>query len=88
MVIRKTRGGWFTYENDRFGMPRVSEDVPFCRRAKEAGASIWFDPMIRCDHLKVMPLNHRHHVRYQESIKAAETMGPMVTMKVPEEEPA
>lgn len=41
---------WFTYENDDHGWPLVSEDVPFCRKAKAAGYDIWLDPTVKCKH--------------------------------------
>lgn len=62
---------WFTYEDDADGWPRVSEDVPFCRRAKAAGIPILFDPTVKCGHVTSMVIDERYHRRYQLSQAAA-----------------
>lgn len=62
---------WFTYENDGDGWPLVSEDVPFCRKAKAAGMPILFDPTVKCGHLTTTVIDERFHHRYQASVKAA-----------------
>jgi hypothetical protein len=41
---------WFEYENGPDGMPIVSEDVPFCRKARAAGVRVCWDPSIKCGH--------------------------------------
>lgn len=65
------RRPWFHYENDQNGWPRVSEDVPFCRKAKAAGVPILFDPTVKCGHVATQVLDERYHWRYQQSIQAA-----------------
>lgn len=63
---------WFLYEDDGEGWPRVSEDVPFCRRAKACGVPILFDPTVKCGHVTSTIIDERFHKRYQASIRAAE----------------
>ena len=77
-------GKWFEYRDDAHGMPRVSEDVPFCLKAKALGAKIAFDPMIRCGHVTNALIDHRYHHRYQASVKHSETIGATVSIKQPE----
>jgi len=74
-------GKWFEYKDDREGYPRVSEDVPFCLKAKAAGIPRYVDPTIRCGHITAQVIDDRWHTRYQQSIKSAETAGPLVTVK-------
>lgn len=62
---------WFEYQDDPEGWPRVSEDVPFCRKAKAAGVPVLFDPTVKCGHVSVHVLDERHHKRYQAGVKAA-----------------
>lgn len=62
---------WFTYENDADGWPLVSEDVPFCRKAKDAGIPVLFDPTVKCGHLTTEVIDERYHFRYQQSVQAA-----------------
>jgi len=52
---------WFTYESDDEGWPRVSEDVPFCRKAAEAGFSIWLDPTVKCGHVTTHVITEQWH---------------------------
>jgi hypothetical protein len=63
---------WFYYELDDKGWPVVSEDVPFCRNAKAAGARIAWAPAIKCEHGTI------HYVN--ESWYVAAVDGPMVAM--------
>lgn len=58
---------WFEYKNDDEGWPRVTEDVPFCLRAKEAGFAISLDPTISCGHVTTQVIDERWHKRYQAS---------------------
>jgi len=62
---------WFTYEDDADGWPRVSEDVPFCRKAKAAGVAIWLDPTVKCGHVTSQVIDERWHKRYQASQQGA-----------------
>jgi hypothetical protein len=41
---------WFEYENDDQGYPRVSEDVPFCRKARATGTRVAWTPLVKCAH--------------------------------------
>ena len=58
---------WFEYANDDEGWPRVTEDVPFCLKAKRAGFDLWLDPSIQCGHLSDDVKDVRHHWRYQQA---------------------
>lgn len=62
---------WFEYKNDDDGWPRVSEDVPFCQKAKAAGFPILFDPTVKCGHIMLQIIDERFHKRYQSSVRAA-----------------
>lgn len=63
---------YFEYQDDNDGWPRVSEDVPFCRKAKAAGIPIKFDPTVKCGHITTTVIDERYHRRYQASMRAAE----------------
>jgi GT2 family glycosyltransferase len=52
---------WFAYELDDEGWPRVSEDVPFCRKAREAGFAIWLDPSVKCGHVTTQVITEKWH---------------------------
>lgn len=59
---------WFEYRNDDQGWPRVTEDVPFCLKAKEAGYTVWLDPTVKCGHVQPQVIDARWHERYQASM--------------------
>jgi GT2 family glycosyltransferase len=52
---------WFAYELDDEGWPRVSEDVPFCRKARDAGYAIWLDPSVKCGHVTTQVITESWH---------------------------
>jgi len=52
---------WFTYESDHQGWPRVSEDVPFCRKAAAAGVGIYLDPTVKCGHVTTHIITEQWH---------------------------
>lgn len=52
---------WFEYEYDDEGWPRVSEDVPFCRKAAAAGYDIWLDPSVKCGHVTQHTITEQWH---------------------------
>ncbi len=58
---------WFSYEDDADGWPMVSEDVPFCRRARAAGFRVSLAPGIACGHAHVDLIDKRHWRRYMDS---------------------
>lgn len=62
---------WFEYKDDTEGWPRVSEDVPFCRKAAAAGVPVLLDPSVKCGHVTTTVIDERFHRRYQASIQAA-----------------
>jgi GT2 family glycosyltransferase len=63
---------WFHYENDDDGWPSVSEDVPFCRKAKATGTRVSWAPAIKCEHGAVQFINEQWHVAAVE--------GPLVAL--------
>lgn len=62
---------WFHYENDGDGWPLVSEDVPFCRKARESGYAIWLDPTVKCGHLTTHTVTEKWHVAVTEGMIGA-----------------
>jgi len=42
--------------DDGFTFPMMGEDLSWCKRAADAGFEIWFDPMVRVTHHKMMKL--------------------------------
>ena len=63
---------WFEYENDDEGWPKVSEDVPFCRRAAAAGFSLYLDPSVKCGHVHTQIIDEKYHKRFQASVRETE----------------
>jgi glycosyltransferase involved in cell wall biosynthesis len=52
---------WFEYEvYQKTGERTVTEDVPFCRKAKEAGFSIITDPRLVCGHIRQVEIDDSH----------------------------
>lgn len=58
---------WFEYKDDDHGWPRVTEDVPFCNKAKAAGVPVRLDPAVQCGHVHAMVIDPRWHKRFQAS---------------------
>lgn len=52
---------WFHYEDNNDGYPLVSEDVPFCRKAVQAGFSVWMDPTVKCTHHRTHGIGEKWH---------------------------
>lgn len=59
---------WFVYEDDDAGWPRVSEDVPFCRKAAEAGYAISLDASVKCGHVSTKTITERWHRAASDSL--------------------
>jgi hypothetical protein len=74
---------WFHYQDDDQGWPRVTEDVPFCQKAKAAGYRVWLDPTVSCGHAVVDIVDMRWHHRYQESQAASEGRASMSLITEP-----
>lgn len=62
---------WFTYEYDDQGWPAVSEDVPLCRKAREAGFSVWLDPTVKCGHVTTHTVTEKWHIAATDGMVAA-----------------
>jgi len=73
---------WFHYQDDDHGWPLVTEDVPLCLKAKEAGYRILLDPTIKCGHVQPMIVDDRWHIRYQDSMRATTTKMPLTLQEV------
>ena len=50
-VFRKMTYPHFFYKEALTMQETVSEDVFFCKKAKETGLTVWCDPTIKCDHI-------------------------------------
>ena len=72
---------WFEYKDDDEGWPRVTEDVAFCLKAKEAGATVWVDPTVSCGHLVTNVIDERWTNRHRLVVE--ETEKHMAIMPVP-----
>lgn len=57
---------WFEYRDDDAGWPVVTEDVPFCLKAKDVGAAVWLDPTVRCGHVMEQVTDVRWWDRWQK----------------------
>lgn len=73
---------WFEYQNDDHGWPLVTEDVPFCLKAKEAGYRVALDPTVKCGHAHVQIVDERWHRRYQESMAETTKRMPVTLQEV------
>jgi hypothetical protein len=62
---------WFIYEPDNEGWPAVSEDVPFCRKARAAGFSVWLDPMVKCGHVTTNTVTEKWHLAATDGMVSA-----------------
>ncbi len=62
---------WFAYEYDNQGWPAVSEDVPFCRKAREAGFAIWLDPTVKCGHVTTKTITEAWHIAASDGMVGA-----------------
>jgi GT2 family glycosyltransferase len=78
---------WFVYKDDDQGWPVVTEDVPFCLKAKEAGYDIWLDPTVKCGHVGATVYDVRHHHRYQQAAQKTLDDMPMKLIPVEPAEP-
>lgn len=77
---------WFEYANNADGWPVVTEDVPFCQKAKALGYRIWLDPTISCGHVTQMVTDKRWAKRYRQAQQA--TMDALPIKVTPLEVPA
>ena len=77
---------WFEYRNNAQGWPVVTEDVPFCQKAKDAGVRIWLDPTLSCGHVTHMVTDARWAKRYQKATQ--DTLDALPIKVVPLEVPA
>ncbi len=68
---------WFYYKDDDEGWPRVTEDVPFCLAALEAGWEVLLDPSVECDHLEIVARNRG----FYEGYKLAQQARPSVDVQ-------
>lgn len=59
---------WFAYELDDQGWPAVSEDIPFCRKARQAGYGIYLDPTVKCGHVTTHTVTERWHISAAEGM--------------------
>jgi len=65
-VLEALKNPWFHYDKNADGWPVVSEDVPFCRKAREAGFRVWFDRSIKCGHVTTKVVTEAWHIASTE----------------------
>jgi GT2 family glycosyltransferase len=70
-VFRALERPWFEYETDDDGWPRVSEDVPLCRKARAAGFVVGFDRSVKCGHVALKTVTEAWHIAATEGAVAA-----------------
>lgn len=51
VVLQAMRHPWFEYATDQGGVYTVTEDVPFCQKARALGCPILVDPTVACGHI-------------------------------------
>lgn len=58
---------WFEYEvYENTGERTITEDVPFCRKAKEAGFRILTDTRLVCGHVRQVEVDESHWLGWRE----------------------
>jgi GT2 family glycosyltransferase len=68
-VFEAVGGPWFEYERwRRTGLKSVTEDVPFCRRARAAGFRILTDTRLVCGHVRQLEVEEADWLRYREGV--------------------
>jgi Methyltransferase domain len=51
-LFRQLERPWFVYATRQSdGLTTITEDVPFCQKARATGCPIWLDPTIVCGHI-------------------------------------
>jgi len=66
---------YFDYLSTREdGLKNVTEDVIFCEKVKEAGYSIYMDPMVKCSHLRMDKVNDIHFDSYMDTYKTTQAL--------------
>jgi len=68
-VFEATPHPWFEYEvYEKTGEMSVTEDVPFCRKAQEAGFGIFTDVGLVCGHVGQVEITDLDWQRYREGV--------------------
>lgn len=66
-VFEKLAYPWFEYEvYEQTGERVVTEDVPFCRKAKAAGERILTDTRLGCGHVRQILVDESHWLLYRD----------------------
>lgn len=78
---------WFEYRDDDAGWPVVTEDVPFCLKAKAAGVPIFLDPTISCGHVTHQITDRRWHDRWQQQATDVRAAMPVSLVVHPSDAP-
>lgn len=76
---------WFEYANDEDGWPVVTEDVPFCQKAKMAGVPIKLDPTISCGHVTSQVVDRKTALRYMKDGQEVAAAIPLKLIELPSE---
>ncbi|GEM_PF-618086 len=70
-VLEAIAPPWFEYEvYQKTGERTVTEDVPFCRKAKQAGFKIYTDLGLECGHITAITVTRRHWEDQRQKIIA------------------
>ncbi len=68
-VLEAVNQPWFEYGvYKRTGEMTVTEDVPFCRKVKEAGFKIYTDKRLECGHVTTFTVTGRHWREQRERL--------------------
>jgi glycosyltransferase involved in cell wall biosynthesis len=68
-VFTKVPCPWFEYEvYQKTGERVVTEDVPFCRKAKALGETILTDTRLLCGHVRQVEVGEEDGLKYRENI--------------------
>lgn len=79
---------WFTYANNAEGWPVVTEDVPFCQKARASGVAVWMDPTVSCGHAVVNIVDRKTSLRYLKDGERVAASMPIRMIELPSGEAA
>lgn len=57
---------WFEYRENEDGVRSVTEDIPFCDKAKQAGFKIAVDTRVQCGHIVQGEVGINHYIEYKK----------------------
>lgn len=66
---------WFAYGADQGGVFTITEDVPFCQKARAVGCPIWVDPTVKCGHIGASVVDSSWHDRSLYEVEMLKARG-------------